>query len=366
MDQVFSRMVRLGVVVGVAFTLTALVLTRPLLLPGSVPGAAAASTTYNITTLGTQAFGINDNGQATGWSTDAFLFTPSVRNGASGTFTDLGTLGGNFSSGRGINASGQVAGFSTNARGTYRAFLYTGGTLRDIGSLRGGTADAYGINVSGQVVGYSTTGQVNSYNEPLYHAFLWTPSKPNGKTGKMTDLGTLGGDLSIAYGVNRSGEVVGYAYNATGSFLAFLYNQGQMSSLGTLGGDWSIAYAVNDAGQIVGQAYTSNNVGAHAFLWQNGTMIDLGTLTGGNYASALAINSTGQEVVGTSTVPSNSGYLIYHAFVYEPGSMTDLNNLIPAGSGWLLQSATGVNDAGEIVGYGTYQGQQSGFLLTPP
>ena len=66
-----------------------------------------------------------------------------------------------------------------------------------------------------------------------------------------------------------------------------------------------------------------------------------------------------------SSIPSNNGYLAYHAFVYEGGSMTDLNSLIPAGSGWVLRSATGVNDAGEIVGYGTYQGQLSGFLLTP-
>jgi probable HAF family extracellular repeat protein len=94
-------------------------------------------------------------------------------------------------------------------------------------------------------------------------------------------------------------------------------------------------------------------------------MKDLGTLKGGTYAAAQAINSTGREIVGTSTVPSGGGYLVYHAFVYGAGRMADLNKLIPAGSGWVLQSATGLNDAGEIVGYGTYKGQLRGFLLTP-
>jgi probable HAF family extracellular repeat protein len=45
--------------------------------------------------------------------------------------------------------------------------------------------------------------------------------------------------------------------------------------------------------------------------------------------------------------------------------MTDLNSLIPAGSGWVLTSARGINDAGQIVGTGTISGVQHAFLLTP-
>ena len=45
--------------------------------------------------------------------------------------------------------------------------------------------------------------------------------------------------------------------------------------------------------------------------------------------------------------------------------MLDLNNLIPANSGWLLQQATAINDQGQIVGYGTLNGQSEAFLLTP-
>jgi probable HAF family extracellular repeat protein len=46
--------------------------------------------------------------------------------------------------------------------------------------------------------------------------------------------------------------------------------------------------------------------------------------------------------------------------------MLDLNKLIPPNSGWELDVANGINDAGEIVGYGTRNGTNlRAFLLTP-
>jgi probable HAF family extracellular repeat protein len=45
--------------------------------------------------------------------------------------------------------------------------------------------------------------------------------------------------------------------------------------------------------------------------------------------------------------------------------MLDLNNLIPANSGWFLQAANAINDKGQIVGEGTLNGQIEAFLLTP-
>ena len=55
----------------------------------------------------------------------------------------------------------------------------------------------------------------------------------------------------------------------------------------------------------------------------------------------------------------------YHAFVYSGGKIKDLNKMIPAGSGWVLTIASGINAAGQIVGMGTHNGKTRGFLLTP-
>jgi len=62
---------------------------------------------------------------------------------------------------------------------------------------------------------------------------------------------------------------------------------------------------------------------------------------------------------------SNSGFILYHAFLWSGGSMKDLNDLIPAGSGWVLTEATGINDSGQIVGNGTLGGVERAFLLNP-
>ena len=75
-------------------------------------------------------------------------------------------------------------------------------------------------------------------------------------------------------------------------------------------------------------------------------MTDLGTLGGPN-SEATGLNYVGStQVVGTSDVAGGGT----HAFVYERGTMTDLNSRLPAGSGWVLEAATAINDSGEIVG----------------
>ena len=123
---------------------------------------------------------------------------------------------------------------------------------------------------------------------------------------------------------------------------------------------WSIAYAINDQNQIAGQAYTRGNRAAHAFRLSGGQMVDLGSL-GGSSSWGLAINNSG-TVVGFATTRRND----YHAFVsINGGRMQDLNKLIASHTGWVLAEANGINDAGQIAGYGTIHGQTHAFLLTP-
>jgi probable HAF family extracellular repeat protein len=128
--------------------------------------------------------------------------------------------------------------------------------------------------------------------------------------------------------------------------------------LGTLGGTFGQPLGINAAGQVVGWADTASE--RHAFLDSDGRLQDLGTL-GGATSRAHAINSAGQ-IVGAATP---AGTKATHAFLWENGVMKDLNALIPAGSGWLLDEAYNINAAGQIIGTGFFQGAERPFLLTP-
>jgi len=137
-----------------------------------------------------------------------------------------------------------------------------------------------------------------------------------------------------------------------------------MRDLGTLpGGAFSSAAAINDAGAIAGSSDDGNFV-SHAVIFQNGVITDLGVPSDFTSSSANALNLNG-VVVGVASAGSYRG--VSHAFVAQNGSITDLNRLIPGNSGpWILHTATGVNDAGEIVGTATFNGtEERAFLLTP-
>ena len=56
----------------------------------------------------------------------------------------------------------------------------------------------------------------------------------------------------------------------------------------------------------------------------------------------------------------------HHAFIYADGVVTNLNSRIPAGTGLHLAYATGINNAGQIVGVAyDAQAHYHAFLLTP-
>jgi probable HAF family extracellular repeat protein len=100
----------------------------------------------------------------------------------------------------------------------------------------------------------------------------------------------------------------------------------------------------------------------HAFLWQNGTTTDLGTLPGDTSSFAYAINDTGQ-VVGQSCDQAGN----CRAFLWHNGTMTDLNTLVAPDGSLALLSAEDINSQGEIVGQALDQstGYELAFSATP-
>ena len=296
-------------------------------------------------------------GQVIGYSTTASGSTHAFL-WQNGVMTDLGTLGGSFSYAFGINNAGQVVGSSATAGGSTHAFIWQDGTMTDLGTLGGNNSSAAGINDAGQVVGSSTRA------DGIMHAFLW-------HNGVMTDLETLPGgdpsDDSAATGINNADQVVGVSTEGGGQ-LAFLWQDGVMTDLANLDALALYASGLNNAGQVVGYGFYGFPPGSSlsAFLWQNGVATNLGTVPGyPDDNRAFAINNSGQ-VIGIS-FSFAAGFLnaTSHAFLWQNGAMTDLNNLIPAGSGWVLGDGSGINDAGQIVGDGTFNGLYRAFLLTP-
>jgi probable HAF family extracellular repeat protein len=216
-------------------------------------------------------------------------------------------------------------------------------TLTDLGMFPGGNGYtvAYGLNASGQVVGYCATGSGAGTDR----AFLYS-------NGMMTDLGTLGGSWGQGCGINASGQVVGVSTTSDGSYRAFLYSNGTMTNLGTLGTDpvSSRAYSINASGQVVGDASFLPDLTAHyAFLYSNGKMVQLCA------GEALSINDSGQ-VVGYATSSNGTD----HAFLYSNGTMTDLGTLGGSGS-----QANGINASGQVVGgSATSSGSYHSFLYS--
>jgi probable HAF family extracellular repeat protein len=253
--------------------------------------------------------------------------------------TDLGTLGGSSATAFGINNLGQVVGSSDTAQTVSHAFLWEGGHMTDLGLSDARNSLAYCINDASQIAG------VYSYPDRDTAGFFYA-------AGVVTTLSYVPHGRVSA--INNIGEIVGHLTLDTGtSPEAFLWNAGTVIDLGTLGGTSSQARAINDSGQIAGFAYLGGNSAIHAFLYSGADLADLGTL-GGRNSMAFGINRTGQ-IVGASLTPGNGPQ---HAFLYSAGVMTDLGTL-----GGTESQADGINDSGWAVGWSrTAGGEQHAFL----
>jgi len=243
-------------------------------------------------------------------------------------------------------------------------------TVTDLGTLGGTQSTATDINQAGDITGSAYRSCVDCYP----HAYLY-------KNGKMRDLGALSDDTQSA-GLGISGgkgegkiRVTGYSYTQPcvrsdcGPIHAFLYSDGRMRDLGTLssGGD-SEGFAVNSSGQVTGWTGVENAqhtlMNQHAFLYSKGKMQDLGTLQGGTSSFGTGINdgwstarNNGVQVTGYSSTASG----FYHAFIYQDDEMEDLGTL-PGGSSSL---AFAINQFGDVVGSSTTaEGSYHAFLYS--
>lgn len=319
-----------------------------------VPDNAAESSTIN-------AYGINNLGEVTGSYTlangqsHAFLYTHGV-------MEDLGTLQtGRSSVGFAVNDSSHVTGSSTlsDQSSAEHAFLHNGVFMADLGTLGGTISQGRGINASGEVAGESTIDAI------FHRAFFF-----NGTF--MENLGVVAGASSHATAINDAHMITGGTTSVAGPQHAFLYDGIEMHDVGTLGISVSEGRAINATGQIAGFSFPPGGAFQHAIFYDGATMHDLGTL-GGSRSFANGINDAGL-VTGVSDIDQTS---TIHAFVWD-GVMHDLNDLVvdlPAGVTIELQGSgqlgVVINRHGQIAASGRYLTGAPGptstraFLLTP-
>jgi probable HAF family extracellular repeat protein len=297
----------------------------------------------------------------------------------------MADAGGLNSRGFGINSTDLVVGdafFEGIGMGPQRvshATLFKGGIAVDLGALKGQLySRANGINALGQVVGFSGSTRDGSES----NAFIWS-----NQTG-MIDIGTLGGQYAQANAINDAGFITGTAQIqnmspvlATHAFIYRPFSQGAgcfkepMRDLGALGGNNSYGTAINSNNHVVGYSTVQpNSDQVHAFFHDGKSMIDLGSLGGdGNrwgsdVSVALGINSF-DLVVGYSYLPVVGEMPIQQvAFLWRRGNMINLNTLLPNNQrNYLLVSATAINDNGQIVAsaYNLDTGELRSVMLTP-
>ena len=314
--------------------------------------------------------------------------------------TDLGQVGselGSYNSGPGINKFSLVVGASAISPSYLTAAIWTAGTPTFLDSLGGPYGFARGINDAGQIVGSSyTTGNVE-------HATLWNETTPR-------DLLGLGDSHSQAYEINNNGQIVGVSqsFGVTG-YRATIWNNFVPSELKTLGGRSAQPLAINDNGHAVGDSEISGNTARHATLWKgDADALDLGTLGGTDSTSSFAYDiNNGGRIVGVSETPDKADYRPTlwtdggiqeletlggsHGFarginnldhivgssaiagnksdratLWMGAEVLDINTLLDeSGIGWLLFNALAINDVGQIIGEGYFDGKEHGYLLTP-
>ena len=310
-----------------------------------------------------------------------------------GSITDIGFLpgGGYESRAVSVNNRGEVVGSATNlipdanSFAVDSVFLLSNGYkyqsrafiwdlrdgMRDLGTLGTGLdAAAYAINEQGQVIGYSykdTTTPGGCTTLELTHAVLDMGAFIWDKQHGIRDVGNFGGTCTFASDLNNHGQVVGSS-NVSGDLYQrpFLWEKGVLRDLGgSLGGNGATATRINEKGEVVGSANLAGEQTFHATLWRGvGQMTELGSVDNDPCAFGWAINDKTQ-VVGISS-PACGHFDISRAFLWEDGSLVDLNTLIPPNSPLYLDYAYTINNRGEIAGNGLdAAGISHAFVLIP-
>lgn len=218
-------------------------------------------------------------------------------------------------------------------------------------------------------------GQAYDDKITVDHAIRWTydAANPANTANTAVDMNPSWSSFSALRKMNSSGQMVGYAIPTigTGYERATLWNtDGTANYLNTTGWQATFAAGINNAGQVL--VDFTNGVNQSFGIW-DGTAGTTGLQMisnplGRETTSASAMNNHGQIVGSALTQHTQTGAGDSHAFLWDNGTLIDLGTLLQ-GTGWYLTDAYGINDKGQIVVGANQRGFTYGttttLLLTP-
>lgn len=346
---------------------------------------------YRLVPIGTlgglSSFGldVNNDRQATGNSSvtvnssnplQAFIWEDGVMVG-------LGVLPGtgsnNFSRGYALNDLGVVVGESDNS--ISKAFRWDNGTLTNLGALGGTSSVAHDVNNLGVVVGSSNNGTASKPFVLTSSGMTALPTlsalaTATGRAWAISSDGKYIAGLSRATDASTTSHATLWELQADGSYAA--------TDIGALVDEsfFSQAYAVNSAGVAVGYSVvgtvssTSTTSLNHGFYrLDDGELVDIGILSDRatwRHSEARDVNNAGNFVGSVANFfqsPTFGGAAFLGDRVGDSTAIVELNELVVNGAGWQLQAAEGINQARDIIGYGTQvvggTNRTRAFILVP-
>lgn len=372
---------------GSAFSLAALNFFQ------SMPAYAFVPSHYNIIDLGTLggdssfAYGLNEAGDVVGVSAGAdgidraFVWS----NGSMRALPDLGFGGVAYD----INNSGNITGALSTGLDYVRpwdgrssgidnvALWQDGQQLINLGNLGGlPRGEGRAISEDGWIVGTASAPLPEVPGEDIWQrAFVSVPNKSD-----LNDAETFPGDIrSFIFDLNTAKQAPGFSVSdnrggptATDAGLWQFNPDGSTRSITPLEAlapdQTSVALGINDAGEVVGRSATADGQNVTVYWGAEETspeLLPVLTENPGTYVRAWQINNHSVAVGELRDATATERFATLWSKNADEWQNIDLQTLIPTESGWDLSGALSINNAGQIVGYGTVDGQQRAFLLTP-
>jgi probable HAF family extracellular repeat protein len=246
----------------------------------------------------------------------------------------------------GINDSGTIVGVHD-----FRAFRWDHGVAADLGTLGGELSMAEAVNAQGIAAGWAELA------DHRIHAASWAD-------GSAVDLGSMDPahcDYSEAYGINSNGIIVGESCVGNAFHPVRFRKPGVIDDLGSWGGNYARAVAINDAGVIVGYATRPGQSTYHAFVWTEGsTLHDIGSLPGLAHSYLGCINSAGVA----AGIAFDESDVVRRGILWGEDRLLDLNELVVPGP-YVIDSAVCVDESGRNAATAVIDGALHAVLLTP-